>query len=179
VVCRGCRSWRRWCCHPLWVVLLPARSWAGLSSLRWYPPRGAVLLVLVWQAGHLLLWWSGGGWRWLRVALRPAMAPGAVWMSGQRPRDGGHGEEHHGVWCHGGLYAVAATSCKAGLATSSWWIGFYDSGMGELRAKALHRPRSTPAMLSSLDVGSLVGGIIKELLHLPRCFEPQALRVKT
>jgi hypothetical protein len=100
-------------------------------------------------------------------------------MSGQRPWDGGRGEEHRGVWYLGGLRAVAATSYKAGLATSSWWIGFYDSGMGELRAKALHRPRSMPAMLSSLDVGSLVGGIVEELLHLPRRFEPQALRVKT
>jgi hypothetical protein len=83
------------------------------------------------------------------------------------------------VWCHGGFRAAATTSCKVGLATSPWWIGFYDLGMGELRAKALHRPRSTPAMSSSLDVGSLVGGIVEELLHLPRCFESQALRVKT
>jgi hypothetical protein len=118
---RGRRSWRRWCCCPLCVVLLPARSWAGLSSPSWCPPRGVVLLVLDQQAGHLLLWWSGGGWRWLRLALRPAMAPGAVWTLGQQPRDGGHGEEHHGVWCHGGLHSAAATSCKAGLATSSWW----------------------------------------------------------
>jgi hypothetical protein len=119
-------------------VLLPTlggapASWAGLSSPKWCPPRGAVLLVLNRQAGHLLLRWPDGGWRWLRVALRAALVAGAVWTSRQRPRDGGHGEEHRGVWCHGGLRVAAAMSCKAGLATSSWWIGFYDSGMGELR----------------------------------------------
>jgi hypothetical protein len=59
------------------------------------------------------------------VALRPAMVQGVVRTSGKQTQDGGPSEEHCGVWCHGGL-RVAATSCEAGLATSPWWIGFYD-----------------------------------------------------
>jgi hypothetical protein len=34
-------------------------------------------------------------------------------------------------------------------------------------------------MSASLDVAPLVGGIVEELLHLPRCLKPQILRVKT
>jgi hypothetical protein len=30
---------------------------------------------------------------------------------GQQPQDGGHVEEHRGVWCHCGLLATAAMSC--------------------------------------------------------------------
>jgi hypothetical protein len=52
-------------------------------------------------------------------------------------------------------------------------------GYGELCAKALHWPRSMPTMSMSLDVAPFVGGIIQDLLHLPRCFEPQILQVKT
>jgi hypothetical protein len=35
-----------------------------------------------------------------------------------------------------------------------------------------------PTMSASLDVASLVGGIIEEPLHLPHRFMPQTLRVK-
>jgi hypothetical protein len=52
-------------------------------------------------------------------------------------------------------------------------------GHRELCAKALLRPRSTPAMSMSLDVAPLVGGIVEELLHLSHCLEPQTLQVKT
>jgi hypothetical protein len=34
---------------------------------------------------------------------------------------GGRGEEHHGVWCNGGLLMVAMTSFIAGEAASPWW----------------------------------------------------------
>jgi hypothetical protein len=112
------------------------------------------------------------------MAWRLATALGAVQTLRQRPWDGGHGEEDCGVWCHNGIHTAEAMSRKAGLATLPWWIGFYDRGMVN-SAKALHRSRSLSAMSSSLDVAPLVGGIIEEFLHLPRCFEPQTLRVKT
>jgi hypothetical protein len=150
---RGGQAWRRWCCCPFWVVLLPAWSWEGQRS---------ELVSSAW-CGATISWSSGwppsalvARW-WLEVAAGgveaddgsgcsldvKAAAPRwwvwrAVWTSGQRRRDGGRGEEHLGVWCHIRLRAAATTSCKVGLATSPWWIGFYDLGMGELRAKALH-----------------------------------------
>jgi hypothetical protein len=52
-------------------------------------------------------------------------------------------------------------------------------GYGELRAKARHRPRSVSVMSASFNVAPLVGGIVEELLHLPRHVEPQTLRLKT
>jgi hypothetical protein len=43
-------------------------------------------------------------------------------------------------------------------------------GYGELRVKALHRPRLMTAMSLSLDVAPLIGGIVEKLHHLPRRF---------
>jgi hypothetical protein len=70
------------------------------------------------------------------------------------------------AWCHGGLPSAAA-SCGAGMAYATCAVGSDDCGYGELRAKALHRPRSRPAMSASSDVAPLVGGIVEEPLHLP------------
>jgi hypothetical protein len=81
-------------------------------------------------------------------------------MSGQRPLDGGCGDEHRGVWCHSGLRAAAATSCKAGLASSHWWLGSNDRGMVNSvrkhciflgRCRRCHRPWTS---LLSLEASS-------------------------
>jgi hypothetical protein len=71
------------------VVLLPAWSWAGLSSPSLCPPRGAVVLVPDRQAGHFLFWWSGGGWRWLQVV--PA------WSAAAREEEAGVAPGMHGL----------------------------------------------------------------------------------
>jgi hypothetical protein len=64
------------------------------------------------------------------VLLWPVMAPGAPrGHRGGGPKVVGVGEEHRGLWCHGGLSVAAAMSCNEDLATSSWWIDFNDSGM--------------------------------------------------
>lgn len=65
------------------------------------------------QATLLMFWWSGGGFE----------------LAGQRLRVGGRVEEQHGVWCHVGFLMEAASSCKAGLDSSPWWIGFSDMGL--------------------------------------------------
>jgi hypothetical protein len=164
------------------VLLLPILVGAPASmDLGGDVVRAGVLCVVrchYLRVVKLATFCSGGGWRLLRVACRPATALGAVQTSGQWPWDGGHGEEHCGVWCHGGIHTAEVMCRKAGLATLPWWIGFYDRGMVN-SAKALHRSRSLLVMSSSLDAAPLVGGIVEELLHLPRCFEPQTLRVKT
>jgi hypothetical protein len=39
---------------------------------------------------------------------------GTIWTSGQEPLHCGRVEEHHGIWCNGGLPAAAAMRCIAG-----------------------------------------------------------------
>ena len=138
-------------------MLLPA--WCGEvpSVSRRVPLHGAELRRRSMDSAPQL-WWSGA--------------------SGRRPRNGGRGREHCSVRCHG------AFPCGGGELRRPAWlpqlgrIGSSDFGLGEIRAKALHRPRSLPAMSTSSDVAPLVGGIVEDLLHLPCRFESQTLRMK-
>jgi hypothetical protein len=172
------------------------RHGAGMGcGPSWCPPHGAVPLSLGRQAGHLLLRWPDGGWRWLRVAWRLTMALGAVWTSGQRPRDGGCGMQFGCQDSGPGTVGVArsTSACGAtvgfvgrrrrpakwgwplrlgGLASTTWvWVNSARKHCIDLgRRRRCRRPWTTVPLLEASSRSSP---------SPPHHFESQALRVKT